>query len=209
MVLALGAHADDIELGCGGTLIALREMLKQKLKLLYVLFTKEDNLTQVQQEARAAAERLGAAEILIYDYPDTYLPNCWADIKGKLLSIRNRYSNIQCIFTHFRLDQHQDHQTVSQNTWRIFRNHLIFEYEIFKYEGDLRTPNLYVPLSQDIASRKIDLLMDCYPSRHAGTFAHDWFTRDNLLSLMRIRGMESNSFFAEGFHTRKAVCSFI
>ena len=209
IVLALGAHADDIELGCGGTLLMLREILREKLKLIYVLFTKEDNLPEVQEQSRRAVEKLGAEETLIYDFPDTRLPNCWSEIKDQMLSIRNRYHDIDCVFSHFRRDQHQDHQTVAQNTWRIFRDHLILEYEIFKYEGDLRTPNLYVPLSEEIAARKVELLHECFPSRHQGACAHDWFTRENLLSLMRVRGMESNTRFAEGFHVRKAICSFI
>ena len=203
VVLAISPHSDDIEIGCGATLIALREHCGPALKLIYVLLTRTADR---EQEARTAAETLGADRVLIYDYPDTKLPLHWTEIKDDLQKIRDEEPQIDLVFLPYRLDEHQDHKTVAENVWRTFRNHMILEYEIPKYEGDLQSPNVYVPISERITGKKMDLLMDCFPTRYRGAQKHHWFTRDAFLGLMRIRGVECVSQYAEAFHGRKLVC---
>ena len=205
VVLAIAPHSDDIEIGCGGTLLSLREQYGSAMKLIYVLLTRTESR---EQEARAAAEVLRADRVLVYDYPDTKLPLHWAEIKDDLQKIRDEEAQIDLVFSPYRLDEHQDHKTVADNVWRTFRNHMILEYEIPKYEGDLQSPNVYVPITDETANKKMDLLIDCFPSRNVGAEKHHWFTRDTFLGLMRIRGVECISQYAEGFHGRKLVLGF-
>ena len=111
------------------------------------------------------------------------------------------------ILTHWHGDAHQDHRLVSELTWNTFRDHLVIEYEIPKYDGDLGRPNVFVPLERPVCEEKLNLLFAAFESQRAKR----WFDRDTFLGLMRLRGMESNSpsGYAEGFHARKLVVSVI
>jgi LmbE family N-acetylglucosaminyl deacetylase len=201
-VLALGAHADDIEIGCGGT--ALRLIQEQPgLEWRWVVLS---GAGERQDEARAsAASFLGGASrrtVEIHSFRDGFFPQQWAEIKAAFEAIKQAYQP-DLILTHYRQDLHQDHRLVSELTWNTFRDHFILEYEIPKYDGDLGVPGFFVQLDEAILARKIDALMTHFPSQHG----RRWFTRELFSALPRIRGMESNapSGYAEAFYCRKAV----
>ena len=201
-VLFLGAHCDDVEIGCGGTLAALGEQ-HPAVRVNVVLFAGD---AVRAAESRAAIKRLHPgipeAGIEIHDFRDGFFPAHWAEVKERIEQLRKRV-NPDIVFTHHEDDRHQDHRVVCELTWNTFRNHAVVEYEIPKYDGDLGRPNLYVPLSASLVQRKIDALLACFPSQ-AGK---RWFTDDLFRALMRVRGMECNaeSGFAEAFHARKLV----
>jgi LmbE family N-acetylglucosaminyl deacetylase len=200
-VLCLGAHSDDIEIGCGGTLLQLKKALPC-MKFHWVVFSAAGARAQ---EARKASELFTTGcdrEIVLKDYRDGFLPydggkvkDCFEEIKGRV--------NPDLIFTHWSGDAHQDHRLISELTWNTFRDHLILEYEIPKYDGDTGRPNVFVPLEAEVYQEKVDHLFDAFESQRA----KPWFDRQTFLGLMRIRGMESNSAsgHAEAFYARKVV----
>lgn len=200
-VLCIGAHSDDIEIGCGGTLLHLKET-RSRLKFHWVVFTAAGVRGQ---EASRAAELFTAGcerEIVLKDYRDGFLPYTGSDVKNSFEEIKGGI-NPDIIFTHWRGDAHQDHRLLAELTWNTFRDHLILEYEVPKYDGDLGQPNLFVPLKAPLCDRKIENLFEAFQSQHTKR----WFDRETFLGLMRIRGMESNSpsGYAEAFHCRKIV----
>lgn len=200
-VLCLGAHSDDIEIGCGATLLHFKRIFPQ-LRFHWVVFSATG---QRGQEAGKAAELFTYGcnkNIVLKDFRDGFLPynghkvkECFEEIKGTV--------NPELIFTHWQGDAHQDHRLLSDLTWNTFRNHLILEYEIPKYDGDMGRPNLFVPLDAPLYETKIEYLLETFESQRA----RRWFDRETFLGLMRIRGMECNaaSGFAEAFHCRKVV----
>lgn len=201
VVLCLGAHSDDIEIGCGGTLLYLRSILP-RLRFHWVVFSAPGLRGQ---EAAKAAELFAAGrekEVVLKDYRDGFLPYCGGEVKDFFEELKSQV-NPDVIFTHWQGDAHQDHRLVSESTWNTFRNHLILEYEIPKYDGDIGRPNLFLPLEAPLCERKIDYLFEAFESQRAKR----WFDRATFLGLMRIRGMEANSpsGYAEAFHTRKVV----
>lgn len=201
-VLCLGAHCDDIEIGCGGTILRL---LKENptLDIDWVVFSSDDLRAR---ETRAAAERfLGVAsarKINIQRFRNGFFPYVGADIKTFFESLKNT-GPPDIIFTHTRDDRHQDHRVVCELTWNTFRDHLILEYEIPKYDGGLGSPNFFVPLDKDLCQQKVDILLDSYTSQRD----KQWFTPETFLGLARLRGIESNapSGYAEAFYARKVV----
>jgi LmbE family N-acetylglucosaminyl deacetylase len=201
-VLAIGAHADDAEIGCGGTILKLvRE--GAIAEICWVVLTGESARAG---EARASAEAIleGAPEtsILQRDFRDGFLPYQGAEVKAFFEELKRDFSP-DLVLTHQRNDLHQDHRTACELTWNTFRDHFILEYEVPKYDGDMGRPNLFVTLEDDICRRKIDHLMT-----HFGTqVSKRWFKEDLFSGLMRLRGMECNSptAFAEAFYCRKAV----
>jgi LmbE family N-acetylglucosaminyl deacetylase len=198
-VLCLGAHCDDIEIGCAGTLMTLQERLPGS-RFEWVIFTREGDR---ESESRSAASRIhgaGAAGVEVLDFRMSYLPYEGAKVKDRFEAIKDRMEP-DLIFTHRIEDRHQDHRLIAELTWNTYRNHLILEYEIPKYEGDLGQPNLFVPLDAKIAARKIDMLMTSFPSQASRA----WFTRDLFEAHLRLRGIECNSPSgrAEAFHARK------
>lgn len=201
-VLCLGAHCDDIEIGCSGTLMTLQERYPGS-SFEWVVFTREDGR---DSETRQAAGRIHGsavpAGVEVMDFRMSYLPFEGAKVKDHFESIKKRIDP-SLIFTHRLEDRHQDHRLVSELTWNTFRNHLILEYEIPKYEGDLGQPNLYVPLDESVAARKVEMLMSCFPSQRTRT----WFSSDLFEAHLRLRGIECNapSGRAEAFHVRKAI----
>jgi LmbE family N-acetylglucosaminyl deacetylase len=203
-VLALGAHCDDIALGCGGFVKRLAQRNDLLVEVHAIVFSGGGDPVRAAEE-RTAAARLGIHELTIHDYPDTLLPNHWDAIKSDLLTERERLERnsggVGIVFCPRTDDRHQDHRAVAENAWRAFRRHLILEYEIAKYEGDLGSPNVFVPLTSEEARAKAAILEDCYPSRKI----HHWWATDVFLSLMRLRGVESNSDYAEAFTARKLV----
>jgi LmbE family N-acetylglucosaminyl deacetylase len=197
----LGAHCDDIEIGCGATLMVLAERYPQAAFHWFVLTGDDER----ESETRAAAAHVfmsGARfEVQVLRFNGSYLPYEGAAVKDAFEALKARLPSPSLIFTHRLEDRHQDHRLISELTWNTFRNHLVLEYEIPKYEGDLGHPNVFVPFGQDVAERKAAMLADSFPSQRG----RSWFTADLFMGLMRLRGVESASpgGFAEGFHGRK------
>ena len=201
-ILCLGAHSDDIEIGIGGTLLKLAER-RSDLEIQWVVFSAPG---QRAEEARASANDflsgIAHREIRVGSFRECYFPSDWPSIKDWFEEIKIEFDP-EVIFTHYRDDRHQDHRVLSDLSWNTFRNHLILEYEIPKYDGDLGRPNVFIPLSEELASRKIDLLLKHFRTQSA----KHWFTRDTFEAVHRIRGIEcaSTTGRAEAFYCRKLV----
>src|SRR5215207_952251 len=187
-VLVVGAHSDDIEIGCGGTVLKLIEQYPG-LEWRWVVLS---GAGERADEARAsAASFLAGVEqqtVTLHGFRDGFFPQQWGEVKETFEEIKRGFEP-DLILTHFRNDLHQDHRLVSELTWNTFRDHLILEYEIPKYDGDLGTPGLFVPLDEAVCRRKVETLLRCFPSQHG----RRWFTEDLFLALPRLRGMESNA----------------
>jgi LmbE family N-acetylglucosaminyl deacetylase len=201
-VLFLGAHSDDIEIGCGGTITRLVKEYPN-LSAYWVVFAAEGVR---ESEARNSAEEYLAGvankKIVILSHRDGYLPYHGEEVKDFFEQLKNQVTP-DLIFTQYRDDLHQDHRQICELTWNTFRNHLILEYEIPKYDGDLGQPNFFVQLDETACQTKVDRLQRHFQTQ-AGRY---WFTDDTFYSLMRIRGVEARSStgFAEGFYLRKGV----
>jgi LmbE family N-acetylglucosaminyl deacetylase len=198
-VLCLGAHCDDIEIGCGGTLLRLvREGLAEAA---WVVFSSDGTRAA---ETRAGAELFlagaGNRSVTLHAFRDGFLPQAWGEVKEACEKVKREFSP-DLVLTHCRHDLHQDHRIVSELTWNTFRDHLILEYEIPKYDGDLGNPNVFVCLEERDARRKAEGIVACYPSQRG----RSWMDEETFLSLMRLRGVESNApdRYAEGFYCRK------
>lgn len=201
-ILCLGSHSDDIEIGCGGTILKLAQQYPASI-FHWVVF----NATGVREaEAKRAASlfvkssQLGGLQLK--GFRDGFMPFEGAEIKAVFEGLKKELSP-DLIFTHNRKDAHQDHRLVAELTWNTFRDHFILEYEIPKYDGDLGQPSVFVPLEAEICKRKIRNLMDCFQSQQG----KQWFQEDTFLALLRLRGMEchSPSGYAEAFYCRKLV----
>lgn len=201
-ILCLGCHADDVEIGCGGTLLRWIRQFPEATVHWVVLSGEGARADEARQSAEAFLQNAGGRHIVIRNFRDRFFPYQGEEIKNCIHSIAAEVSP-DIIFTHRRDDAHQDHRLVAELTWHAFRNHLILEYEIPKYEGDLGKPNVFVPLSESICREKVERLNECFPSQHD----KPWFTADTFWSLLRIRGLECNSpsRLAEGFYSRKIV----
>ncbi len=201
-VLVLGAHPDDAEIGCGGTILRLAAD-RAVASVCWVVLTGEGMRAA---EARTSAEALlgGVPEthIAVAGFRDGFLPYDGAEVKAFFEQLKGDFSP-DLIFTHQRNDLHQDHRITCELTWNTFRDHLILEYEIPKYDGDIGAPNLFVTLDEAICRRKVEHLMTQFPSQ----VPKRWFKEDLFSGLLRLRGMECNSqtSYAEAFYSRKAV----
>jgi LmbE family N-acetylglucosaminyl deacetylase len=203
--LFLGAHADDIEIGCGGTVLTLLEAIPD-LRVGWIVFSGDERR---QGEARRAASRFLARakdpHVETLQYPDTLFPTRYADLKTELARIRD-HIRPDVIFTHRRDDAHQDHRVLGELAWGAFRDEWILEYEIPKYEGDLGAPNLFTPLTPQVMATKIETIWDCFESQRSKS----WFSKEQLEALALLRGLEAKggTRHAEGFYARKTVLSF-
>lgn len=203
-ILCLGAHSDDIEIGAGGTLLKLAAEIPG-LEIRWVVFSAPG---QRADEARSSAEEflagVGVKQVIVGAFRESYFPSEWVSIKDWFEEVKAKF-NPDIVFTHYRDDRHQDHRVLSDLAWNTFRNHLILEYEILKYDGDLGGPNLYLPLSDRFATLKIDLLLKHFMTQST----KHWFTRDTFEAMHRIRGIECASATgrAEAFYCRKLVLS--
>jgi LmbE family N-acetylglucosaminyl deacetylase len=201
-VLAIGAHADDLEIGCGGTVLALTRA-HPEIAVHWVVVAARGAR---EDEARRSAEALlaGAAELTVelHSFRDGYLPHTAADVKDVFEDLKARVDP-QLVLTHTRDDLHQDHRLVCELTWNTFRDHLILEYEIPKWDGDLGRPNLYVPLDEQVVDEKVGLLMRHFPTQSD----KHWYDAETFRGLMRLRGLEcaSPSRYAEAFYAPKVV----
>jgi len=201
-ILFLGAHADDIEIGCGGTVLRLAAE-RGDLEVRWVVFSATpERAAEARASASAFLTGVPQATVVVRDYRDGYLPWAGAAIKEEFEAIKREFVP-DLIFTHYRRDLHQDHRLVSDLTWNTWRNHLILEYEIPKFDGDFGSPNLFSALSNATLERKIALLLQHYTTQ-AG---RQWFTADLFRAVARIRGMEcvAPESLAEAFYCRKAV----
>jgi LmbE family N-acetylglucosaminyl deacetylase len=201
-ILCLGAHADDIEIGCGGTLLRLLADYPG-LHIYWVVLSA--NMLRAEEARRSAQlyfQNAAEHQFEIKTFRDSFFPYNGGEIKDFFHSLGRQFSP-DLVLTHRRDDLHQDHRLVSDLTWNTFRNQLILEYEIPKYDGDLGRPNVFVTIDEPTCQRKIDGLLQGFPSQRE----KPWFTRDTFLSLMRIRGVECNSpsGLAEGLYCRKGV----
>ena len=200
-VLALGAHSDDIEIGCGATLLMLQRA--HELDVTWVVLAAQGVR---EQEAQASAESFleGAVSrtVMCRGFEDGFLPYLGGQVKSFFEELK-RDVDPQLILTHTRSDLHQDHRLVCELTWNTWREHVVFEYEIPKYDGDLGAPNVFVPIPQDVARRKVDLLGRVFRSQEE----KHWFDEELFLGLMRVRGMEARSptGYAEAFVCRKLL----
>ena len=199
-VACIGAHADDLEIGCGGTVRQLVECHPGSTVRWWIL-TSDDVR---EREARVAAERLLGdrcrLEVSVCAFRDGYLPADLGRVKDAFEAFRGG-PEPDVVFTHTRADRHQDHRLVSDLTWNTWRDHLILEYEIPKWDGDLGQPNFYVPLGESAMRRKLDVLLSCFETQRA----KPWFDEATFLGLARLRGLECRApaGYAEAFHARK------
>ena len=201
-ILCIGAHSDDIEIGCGGTILRLLSEY-DNVEVYWVVLGSSG---QRDGEAVASANKFLAnakkKKIIIKNFKESFFPYIGGEIKNFFEKLKKKVSP-DIIFTHYRHDLHQDHRLISELTWNTFRDHLILEYEIIKYDGDLGSPNLFVCLDEAICQKKISFIMECFKSQEK----RDWFTPDAFLAILRIRGIESKApeKYAEAFYCRKLV----
>ena len=198
-VLCVGAHSDDIEIGCGGLILSLLGTRKN-VSIDWVVFSAPPRR---DREARRSAEMFlkGASEqrIALHTFRDGFFPYDGAAIKAEFERLKPLRPDL--VLTHYRDDRHQDHRTLSDLTWNTFRDHLILEYEIPKFDGDLGSPNLFVPVDKRIYERKVRILEAVFGSQRD----KHWFSSETFMALMRLRGMECRApgGYAEAFYARK------
>ena len=201
-VLAIGCHADDIEIGCGGALLTLIRSNPELEVDWIVLAAPGERAEEARRSAEAFLAGAGTARVEVHDFRDGFLPYVGAEVKDVFEALKARVDP-QVVFTHTGYDFHQDHRLACELTWNTFRRHVILEYEIPKVDGDLGRPNLYVPLAADVVEQKLALLEEHFPSQSG----KHWYDRETFLGLMRLRGMEAvaPTRFAEAFTCRKVV----
>jgi LmbE family N-acetylglucosaminyl deacetylase len=201
-VLCLGAHSDDIEIGCGGTVLHLIKGSKKIEFYWLILSANPERAREARRSADAFLRHAHKKTIVTKSFRDGFLPYIGAPVKECFEQLKATFVP-DVIFTHFRHDLHQDHRLVSELTWNTFRNHLILEYEIPKYDADLGSPNFFVPLSDSIQQKKVKWLMSYFGTQRN----KQWFSEDLFKGLMRMRGIEAASptRHAEAFHCRKML----
>jgi LmbE family N-acetylglucosaminyl deacetylase len=201
-VLCLGAHSDDIEIGCGGTVLSLLES-NENVSVCWVVFSASElRAREAQDSAISFLMQAREKEVVVKRYRDGFFPFLGAQIKDDFEALKHNF-NPDLVLTHYREDRHQDHRLISDLTWNTFRNHMILEYEIPKFDGDLGCPNFFVPLKESVCSRKVQILVESFKSQGQ----KHWFDEQTFLAILRLRGMEANSptRFAEAFYCRKAI----
>jgi len=201
-VLCLGAHSDDIEIGCGGTLLRLLRDHPESTVMWVVFSARGRRRQEALKSAKVILENAGTTRIITRSFKESFFPYHGGAIKECFEDLKSTVSP-DLIFTHYRHDLHQDHRIICELTWNTFRRHQILEYEVPKYDGDLGRPNFYVPLTAEYAREKVDVLMSVFATQQV----RSWFSEDTFFSLMRLRGVEANSSekHAEAFYARKVV----
>ena len=201
-ILCLGAHSDDIEIGCGGTILRwIGEY--PNLALTWIVFSgSEPRALEARASAEAFLRQVNEKQIVVKNFREGYFPYIGADVKDYFEQLKREVAP-DLIFTHYRHDLHQDHRLISELTWNTFRDHLTLEYEVPKYDGDLGTPNCFVHLDETICRKKAQHILTHFRSQRE----RHWFTEDTFLSLLRLRGIESAApgKYAEAFYARKLV----
>jgi LmbE family N-acetylglucosaminyl deacetylase len=201
-VLCLGAHCDDVEIGCGGTLLRLLEERPGTSLRWVVLSSTPEREREARASASAFLDCAGRVELSVLRFRESYLPYDGAAVKDAFESLKSGPPP-DLVFTHRLEDRHQDHRLVAELTWNTFRDHCVLEYEVPKFDGDLGLPNLYVPLPDGLARRKSALLVEHYVSQSS----KPWFRAGTFEGLMRLRAVECHApeGWAEAFHARKVV----
>jgi LmbE family N-acetylglucosaminyl deacetylase len=204
-VLLLGAHSDDIEIGCGGAILSLSRQYPDCAFDWVVFSAVGARHDEAQRSANLFVQPPQLRGPILKEFRDSFMPYAGAEIKAVFEELK-RSNPPDIVFTHNRKDAHQDHRVIAELTWNTFRDHLILEYEIPKYDGDLGRPNVFIPLAKEVCDAKVDFLMRAFDTQRSKR----WFDPQTFLGLMRLRGMESNapSGYAEAFYCRKAVIGF-
>jgi LmbE family N-acetylglucosaminyl deacetylase len=202
-ILCLGAHADDIEIGCGGTV--LRLLAEHPGATFHWVVLSGDG--EREREARDSARRFfgsAHAQLDVHQIRDGHFPVALSAIKDAMEDVKRGFSP-DLIFTHYRDDRHQDHRAVSDATWQTFRDHLVLEYEVPKWDGDLGVPHCFVALPEAVRRRKVEYLLAAFPTQRGKR----WFTEETFHALLRLRGVECGApdGYAEAFYARKTILS--
>lgn len=201
-ILCLGAHCDDIEIGCGGTILKLIEEYSN-ITIYWVVFScSEQRAHEATASSNKFLKEVSNKKVIIKNLQDGLLYFQFKELNEYFEQLKQDFSP-DLIFTHYRQDKHQDHRLISDFTWNTFRNNLILEYEIPESDGNLGLPNLFVHLNEAVCHRKIQYVMDAFPTK----INQQHFTEESFRSILRIRGIESSSpsHYSEAFHCRKIV----
>lgn len=203
-LLCVGAHSDDIEIGCGGTILSLLSRNANVAVHWVVLSAEGLRRAEARESARRFLRLARSRAVVIKGFRGSFFPYEGRKIKEEFESIK-RNCNPDLVFTHYRHDLHQDHRVVSDLTWNTFRDHLILEYEIPKYDGDLGSPNVLVPLDKSTCQTKVRHLLESFRTQKS----KHWFTAETFMSLLRLRGIEAgpHATYAEAFYGRKLTLS--
>jgi LmbE family N-acetylglucosaminyl deacetylase len=200
-ILCLGAHSDDIEIGCGGAILRFARQYPNCVFHWVVFSALGVRAAEAQRGAALFAGENALQALLLKEFQDGFMPFVGGEVKAVFEQLKSISPDL--IFTHNRKDAHQDHRLISELTWNTFRNHLILEYEIPKYDGDLGQPSLFLPVAYEVCEQKVRYLMDAFESQRSKS----WFQPETFFALMRLRGMECNapSGYAEAFYCRKLL----
>lgn len=198
-ILLLGAHSDDIEIGCAGAVMRWTKQYPDARFMWVTLSADGERAAETRLAASCLLRGARDAVVCVEQFRGSYFPHIGPDLKDYFETLKGFAPDL--VVTHCRHDLHQDHRVVNELTWNTFRDHLILEYEIPKFDGDLAVPNVYLPLSRDELKTKCDVLMECFPSQQH----RSWFTRETFEAIARIRGIECNApdGYAEAFFGRK------
>ena len=199
-ILCLGSHSDDIEIGCGGSILRLIQEDPYLRFYWVVLGAQGMREAEARTSAGAFLEGASHAEVVVKGFRDGFFPYHGGAVKEYFEELKKELTP-DIIFTHYRHDLHQDHRLINELTWNTWRDHLILEYEIPKYDGDFGVPNFFIHLDESICDRKVELLMEHFQTQEN----KHWFSSDTFLSVLRLRGIESKSpgRYAEAFYGRK------
>jgi LmbE family N-acetylglucosaminyl deacetylase len=201
-ILCLGAHSDDIEIGCGAAILRLLAE-RPGTHVRWVVFSAlGDRAAEARDSASRFLRQAASSQVQLEDFQDGFFPHVGGRLKQRFEAMKSEFEP-DVVLTHFRQDLHQDHRVVSDLTWNTYRNHFILEYEVPKYDGDLGAPNCFVPVTEAVLREKIANLMACFASQRG----KGWFTEDTFAAIARLRGVECNApdRYAEAFYCRKAV----
>ncbi len=196
-LLCLGAHADDLEIGCAGTVLKLASARGASVRWL-VFGAAGPRMIEARQSAESLLSDAADSEIEVHSFRDGFFPYQGGEIKERFEQLKREFDP-DLIFTHTRGDLHQDHRLLNELTWNTFRRHLILEYEVPKYDGDLGAPNCFVELPAELVDRKIRHLMEHFPSQRN----RRWYDEETFRGLLRLRGVEAGLKYAEAFYLRK------
>jgi LmbE family N-acetylglucosaminyl deacetylase len=201
-LLCLGAHSDDIEIGCGGTILRIAAEVPGVVVRWIVFSGDERRGTEARNSAAAVLEHVSEKHIEVLGFRDGYFPSQSADVKDYFETVKRDFDP-SLILTHWQNDAHQDHRLLAELTFNTFRNHLVLEYEIPKYDGDLGNPNFFVPLARAQLQRKIDTISHHFVSQRG----RSWFVNETFVAMARLRGIGCNApeGVAEAFYVRKIV----
>lgn len=199
--LLIGAHSDDVEIGCGGLVQRLLDASPQCVLTWVVLSGDDARHAEAAAAARDLVGERGKLDLRLKSFPDRFFPGTHAAIKAYFDQLGHDQPRPDLVLVHARDDRHQDHRVCAELAWNTFRDEPILEYEVPKWDGELPTPNVFVALTDEQAARKCAVLM-----RHFGTQrSKRWFDEELFRGLMRLRGVECGAKYAEAFVARKLV----